>query len=201
MPLHRSPFGACGEGLQPLQIANFVVLGVLTAIYVPLTALRLYTRKRIVKSSWYDDWTMVGAVTLLLPYTGLSWYTAYLGLGTHLGCYPTANAYTILKCSLAMEMFVVLSLGLSRASIGLLLIRLFGVSKKTRVWLYSLITFQALIMAITAALVVPRCQPVQKLWKPSMPGTCWSKHVTSSVLYLNGGTKNTIPAPLAAADA
>ena len=114
------------------------------------------------------------------------WYFTSLGFGAHFGCFPMSQAIVLFKNGLALDISFLLSLGFSRASVGLLLIRLFAIRKTARYSIWALVIFQGLVAILTIAIISPRCDPIEKLWDPSVPGTCFSAEAVTAVLYLNG---------------
>lgn len=65
-----------------------------------------------------------------------------------------------------------------------------------RPWRYALYAVgaaQALINTIEVALILNQCDPPQKLWDQSLPGTCGLIEVTSKVGFLQGS--KTLPLP------
>jgi len=75
----------------------------------------------------------------------------------------------------------------TKISICFFLLRAFGIKKTWRWILYSIMIFATITNISSAAIVLAQCQPVQKLWNPLLPGTCWSPHTEVAIGDYNGG--------------
>lgn len=80
-----------------------------------------------------------------------------------------------------------ISLMFSRISICLLLLRLFSVNRGYKIFIWCFIVIIVTTNIATAAIVLPECTPLAKLWDPLLPGTCWAKGTSVIVGRLNGG--------------
>lgn len=52
--------------------------------------------------------------------------------------------------------------------------------------LYVVGTLQGVINVVEVVLILKQCEPIQKLWDPSVPGTCNMIKICSQVGYLQG---------------
>jgi hypothetical protein len=69
-----------------------------------------------------------------------------------------------------------------------LLIFIMTVSRVRKTLLYTLIVIEVVFNIIPIIVVFVQCQPVSRLWDPSIPGKCWSPNVVRDVGYVQGGT-------------
>lgn len=81
----------------------------------------------------------------------------------------------------------ILSVTFTRISICFFLLRIFRTDRKWRWGLYGIAVFSAVTGIATAIITVTQCQPVQRLWYPLTPGTCWSPETTVAIGNFQGG--------------
>ena len=75
----------------------------------------------------------------------------------------------------------------TKASIGLLLLRIFGTQKFWRWIIYGIMVFVFLSTVITVVTLLAQCRPLEKLWNPTVSGSCWTPDTTIKIGYYNGG--------------
>ena len=93
-----------------------------------------------------------------------------------------------LKLESIAEVLVICSLVFTKISICLFLLRIFGKNKKIWRWgLYSIMAFSIATNLGSVAVIYPSCRPVQKLWNPGLPGTCWRSSAYIAIAEYNGG--------------
>ncbi|KAI1180227.1 hypothetical protein F4777DRAFT_599137 [Nemania sp. FL0916] len=171
------------------SVIAFLVLSSLTFfLSTVLVPLRVYVRVWIVKSFWWDDGFLVAAYLVLIPTYALLWQTVTDGLGRHLGCVSQDAAVQATKYQYIAEVLEIVCVVFSRTSVALFVVRLFGVTRPLRIFLYSYTLFMATSLLTTAGLVLAVCSPVQALWDPAVAATatCWSETVRETIDYLNG---------------
>ena len=92
-----------------------------------------------------------------------------------------------LKWQALSQPLSILSVTFTRISICFFLLRIFRTDRAWRWGLYSIAVFSAVTGIATAVVTVTQCQPVQKLWDPLLPGTCWSPETTVAIGDFQGG--------------
>ena len=75
----------------------------------------------------------------------------------------------------------------TRLSICLFLLRIFRAKRQWRRGLYAVMVFAIAIIVPTIVSLLAQCSPVQKLWDPLLPGSCWSAQTVIDIGYFNGG--------------
>lgn len=75
----------------------------------------------------------------------------------------------------------------TRLSICLFLLRIFRTKREWRWGLYAVMVFATAVIVPTIVSLLAQCSPVQKLWDPLLPGSCWSPHTVIDIGYFNGG--------------
>lgn len=91
------------------------------------------------------------------------------------------------KLSYMNEINTIIGLLFIKASIGLLLLRIFGTKKFWRWVIYSIVAFVFVTTVISVAMVLSQCRPLDKLWNRTRSGSCWSPETVVNVGYYNGG--------------
>ena len=92
-----------------------------------------------------------------------------------------------LKLESIIEVIWICSLVFTKISICLFLMRIFG--KNNKVWrcgLYSIMAFSIATNLISISVIYSSCRPVEKLWDPDIPGTCWRARVYIAIAEYNG---------------
>ena len=75
----------------------------------------------------------------------------------------------------------------SRVSIALTVVRLFGASLRFKVALYAYTAFMFVVSVVTASLFGVVCGAGNEGWELDGPGRCWPTERVAAVSYLNGG--------------
>jgi len=114
------------------------------------------------------------------------------GWGRHVGCLlatsqSAAHFIEASKLSYMNLICTILGLLFIKSSIALLLLRIFGTKKVWRWVIYSILGFVFVTTVISVTMVLAQCRPLDKLWNPTRPGTCWSPQVVIHIGYYNGG--------------
>lgn len=120
-------------------------------------------------------------------------FMVHLGIGRHM-LYLSQSPELLARLSQALklesiaEVLVICSLVFTKISICLFLLRIFGKNKKIWKWgLYSIMAFSIATNLGSVAVIYPSCRPVQKLWNPGLPGTCWRSSAYIAIAEYNGG--------------
>ena len=80
----------------------------------------------------------------------------------------------------------------TRLSICLFLLRIFLTKRVWRWGLYAVMVFVTAVIIPTIVCLLVQCSPVQKLWDPLLPGSCWSPQTVIDIGYFNGGKSSNI---------
>lgn len=71
-----------------------------------------------------------------------------------------------------------LSYALGKASIGAFILRLIRNRHKWQEWLlWVVIITTAVVNIVACVLLFCQCKPVEVVWDPRIPGTCWSMDI------------------------
>ena len=85
------------------------------------------------------------------------------------------------------EMPIVLSTMFTKLSISIFLYRLFATNKAAKWALYPIIVINVAGNLAAFSTIPSQCSPVQKLWNPDTPGTCWDLKVQIDIGLFQGG--------------
>lgn len=157
---------------QPdLQWSTLIPTIILTSLASVVVLLRLTTRCFIVKSVGFDDWVILLCLVLSWSVCGLTAAQVAQGIGGYTWTRPLDLHPSNAKLVLAWNCLYIALINVTKASILLQYLRIFS-SQKMR-----MVTF-ALLAALLPALLwgvfrgIFTCNPVEKLWKPKLPGHC-----------------------------
>ena len=113
--------------------------------------------------------------------------SAVYGLGNH---ESVLSPYHIVKTNLwswIAQIVAIIDLVVARIAVISFLLALQGPTHWKGKWpLYIIGALQGLINVIEVVLILMQCDPVQKLWDPSVPGTCELIVICSKVGFLQG---------------
>jgi YD repeat-containing protein len=91
--------------------------------------------------------------------------------------------------------FSILAAQLSKTSFAITVLRISSDWTRWLVWFIIISVNLALGLAITFTWI--QCTPVERTWKPFVPGTCWDKHVVVKFNIFTAGTCSVIRAAAA----
>lgn len=160
IPSMAPPPGVVPNFINPVTLAD-PILAVCTAtsvLAVILLCMRLYSTTRITRSASYDDAASVIALVLSLCYAGL--VISFRDNARH-GWDLPLSAFTVsfAKVVFAEQIFADLSLLFAKASILLLLFRLFAPTRWFRYMIYLGIVWATLISLVTIIVAGALCTP------------------------------------------
>lgn len=92
-----------------------------------------------------------------------------------------------IKWQYISQVVLILSTMFTKVSICFFLLRIFGTKPMWKRGLYGIMAFAVVTNISSASIVLAQCSPVQKLWDPLMPGTCWGPDTEISIGDYNGG--------------
>ncbi|MCJ1433765.1 hypothetical protein MMC27_003130 [Xylographa pallens] len=178
-------------GDQDIGWQLLVVHCTFAAIVVILLFARLYTRIFVVRAVGLDDYCIIVGVVSTLVSMILDVYQVRWGWGRHTYYLlqtpqSRANLIEASKLSSMNEINTILGLLFIKFSISLLMLRIFGTKKSWRWAIYSIMAFVFVTTVISAVMVLVQCRPLDKLWNPSQPGSCWSPETVINIGYYNG---------------
>lgn len=75
----------------------------------------------------------------------------------------------------------------ARLSVCLFLLRIFRAKTEWKLGLYAVMIFATTVIIPTIVSLLAQCTPVQKLWNPALPGSCWSPQSVIDLGYFTGG--------------
>ena len=160
VPSMAPPPGVIPNFINPVTLANPILAVCITTsvLAVLLLCMRLYSTTRITRSASYDDAAVVIALVLSLCYAGLVISVrdkARHGWDLPLSAYNVSLA----KIVFTEQIFAALSLLFSKASILLLLFRLFAPTRWFRHMIYLGIAWATLISVISIIVASVLCAP------------------------------------------
>ncbi|KAE8349190.1 hypothetical protein BDV28DRAFT_163822 [Aspergillus coremiiformis] len=160
-----------------------VAIGFATWTFIVI-CLRLFSRIFVLQRMGYDDYLILCACLTSWAFSAATVASVEYGLGSHLADVDPNNMETYALVVWLSSMFYLATLGFVKSSVCLFYTRL-GDRLLTRISLVMLcvIVAQASSFVLTAAF---QCRPIQKAWKPTLPGNC----VQINVFYLANAALN-----------
>ncbi|KAL8895152.1 MAG: hypothetical protein Q9192_003808 [Flavoplaca navasiana] len=86
-----------------------------------------------------------------------------------------------------------------KLAIATLLVTLHGpkFAKAKSIFIWTLVATQTIVVIVAIAMIYAQCDPVEKLWKVSLPGVCKGRERNEKWAYLQGGVSSTVDLSLA----
>lgn len=110
------------------------------------------------------------------------------GMGRHSFCLNPNEILDIVKWGLFSQVFVSISLGLTKISVCVFMLRVVdNAQKRITRFLWVLIGFVAAAHFVQVLLFLVQCRPLEALWNPFLKGRCFSLHIVYMIAYTNFG--------------
>ncbi|KAJ2980103.1 hypothetical protein NUW58_g7034 [Xylaria curta] len=159
----------------------------IAALTMLFFSLRIYIKWKYRGKLWYDDYTLAASMALLLVNAGLVQKTVAMGYGKHveeiIATMPQELRWIITYLQI-LSSVVRLSTNLARVSFAITLLQLSNDREKLIVWL----AITTLLAVTTPAAILPfvSCIPYDKIFDPSIPGTCIGRNVSLGYFIFEG---------------
>ena len=121
---------------------------------------------------------------------GMASTALHYGLGRHIYSLPLEHIPIVIKWSFVQSLPLGLAAMFTKISIFIFLRRLFLTTQTKWTWKWTLHFINAINIAAnlaSAITVLLQCTPAEKLWNPTVPGSCWPPKTQSAVGIFQGG--------------
>ncbi|KAI1439286.1 hypothetical protein GGR50DRAFT_636034 [Xylaria sp. CBS 124048] len=168
---------------------HVLVCWLFTSLAAVVTFIRVLGRSMIIKQTGLDDVFMVIGTVAAVASSILVTISASYGLGKHEAAIEDADDLSqALKYSILSLSLYFVSSTCSKISILIFVVRLIGISAKR--WhilcFWGLGVSLTVINLLTGILTVRFCDPFQKQWQRSMPGTCLPSNLLPDLGLVQG---------------
>jgi hypothetical protein len=114
--------------------------------------------------------------------------SAHYGLGNHASLLSNYNIVQTNLWSWMAQIIAILCLAVARIAVIAFLLSIQGRTNHKGRWLLNLVgTLQGVINVAEVVLILKQCDPIQKLWDRSVPGSCDFIVICSQIGFLQGG--------------
>ncbi|KAM0560015.1 hypothetical protein ACHAPJ_003972 [Fusarium lateritium] len=139
-----------------------------------LLFLRVYCKLWRGKGLWHDDWCLIVAWVALAIAVSINTYLVSLGFGRHKDTIDPEVLKTINLNTIVGAVFGIIATSVSKTSFAITLYRI-----ATNVWMKYFLIFVIVTINLTMNLVwifgFAKCTPIERVWDPKAPGTCWDR--------------------------
>lgn len=150
----------------------------LTALATLFLGLRIYCKRYRGRGLWWDDWVLIISWISLITSTALTSYSTTLGFALPTSLFNPLNQPHVLNHYLLITnmcgTFSILAALWSKTSFAITVLRISQDS-----WMRFLIWFIMLTvnlsLGVAVALTWGQCDPIPKIWQPSLDGSCMDK--------------------------
>ncbi|KKA29331.1 hypothetical protein TD95_005410 [Thielaviopsis punctulata] len=150
-----------------------VSVWVLCAISFLFLALRIYCKLASRRGLWWDDHMLLASWIMVLANCSCVSYMVHLGYGKHSWDFNPANINSYVLAANIRTVFTVCAAAWSKTSFCLTLKKISG--RRTTILLYAIIASINISLGLSALFPWVQCTPIQKGWKPLIPGKCWPR--------------------------
>ncbi|CAJ2508350.1 Uu.00g133760.m01.CDS01 [Anthostomella pinea] len=148
---------------------------------------RLYVRGIIQKRLRLDDYIIVAAIICSYLSTALSTLSVYHGDGKHMSLLSVKQQEGSILWTTAGFCPGVMSFGLPKLAVVVLLTRLLNPDRLHRYFLWFLGMFTQLVLLATVGVLIGRCYPANAQWDFSITDkTCFSTHILAAYCIFAG---------------
>ncbi|KAL2785813.1 hypothetical protein BJX66DRAFT_347236 [Aspergillus keveii] len=158
----------------------------LLAFSTLVTALRLYTRTRIVKSLGIDDAFNILALLCAATNTALITKSVQAGTGRHIDSLSHSQQIESAKYQLLSQGFHVMSTNWGKVSVALFLIRIMAEVKQHTRAMYAGIVLLTVVNVVCVYTIYGQCTPTARAWDSAVEGSCWRAGVQRNYAYFQG---------------
>ncbi|KAL2847784.1 hypothetical protein BJY01DRAFT_234174 [Aspergillus pseudoustus] len=155
---------------------------------VLVTALRLYTRTRIIKSLGWDDFFNLLALACATTNTALITKSVQSGTGRHIDTLSHSQEIESAKYQLLSQGFHVMSTNWGKVSVALFLIRIMAEVKQHTRAMYLGIVILTVINVVAVYTIYGQCTPTATTWDRDIEGTCWPDGAQRDYAYFQGSS-------------
>ncbi|KAL2869522.1 uncharacterized protein BJX67DRAFT_332657 [Aspergillus lucknowensis] len=147
------------------------------AVSLLVVGIRLYTRVIVTRRPGWDDFFIALSLASALVCSALVQVGIHYGLGRHTtDITDPEHRVQAVKYTVIAPNFSMVSTTTGKLSVALFLLRLMGTSATTaqRWSLYILSAVSIAWNALAVIAVAGFCRPAEKIWRPEIPGSCFS---------------------------
>ncbi|KUI71670.1 hypothetical protein VM1G_07091 [Cytospora mali] len=165
---------AVRDELPPLMI-TFLVVDTIAV------GLRVWIRTYLKRSFWYDDWALCLSLVGFILLSTLAFICLAYGFGAT-EMLPGYNPILASKYFLIVQLVYMITLYISKLSVGLVLYRIAETQKTVRKWLLGSMILLTVWTAVSVLTIALQCRPLAAAWGEGT-GTCVSGETISNTGY------------------
>ncbi|KAL8924383.1 MAG: hypothetical protein Q9172_002730 [Xanthocarpia lactea] len=157
---------------------SFLVLG-----------LRLFADLKFMRTFKLPSFFTLLGILLGLAAQILITYSVHWGLGSHIEGLSLKQIEMTMTYIWHAQPLQLLANASGKLAIATLLVTLHGpkFAKAKSIFIWTVAATQTIIVIIAIAMIYAQCDPVQKLWRVSLPGSCDGRERNTKWAYLQGG--------------
>ncbi|CAG8978986.1 hypothetical protein HYALB_00011030 [Hymenoscyphus albidus] len=156
-----------------------------------IICMRCYVRFKVLRTSWWDDYFIIGAMFLALCGMGLHIAENMMGFGHHTYyIYAKHGGQKGLKLGLelglASQFVWIIAIMLVKLSVGMFLLRWTRMTnwQSYKVFIYFVMTFIFAYTFIVIGALLSQCTPIVYVKNGIVTGSCYAKHASAVFAYM-----------------
>ena len=174
------------------------------SVAIIFVALRFYSRIRLTRNVWWDDWfiaitlvirsfccrkvqrTNTGSKALTITFSGFWTVLAANDGCRHLFYLDPDQRKFALRLNWITQPFAIAALATGKISVAFLLLRIIASSVWRRGFLWFMMATNFLFCSLSVIFTFAQCRPVTGLWDPTVKAKCWRPESQSSFSVFTG---------------
>jgi hypothetical protein len=165
--------------------ATSIAIWLLTGTSAVFLSLRLYCKFIRHRRLHLDDWVLVASWLATLAGTICTTVAIGYGFGKRGYEIPFDNFGSLIMAGLLSVTFDIIGQAWSKTSFAITILHIS--EGKVRVFIWFAIISMNILMGLAAMSYWVQCSPIEKSWKPLVPGTCWDPRVAIVYGIVAGG--------------
>ncbi|KAH7038982.1 hypothetical protein B0J12DRAFT_764519 [Macrophomina phaseolina] len=156
----------------------------MVAISLVIIVIRVFCKYRLRVGLGWDDWVLIASWIMLLISASLTSWIITLGYGKHIKAIDPSVLSVIGLGGYLSGAPAVFAIVWSKTSFAIMLLRV--VEGRTKYFVWFIIISMNLFMTMSVINIWISCHPVEKLYNPSVPGSCWPVNVVVDYATFSG---------------
>ncbi|USP73696.1 uncharacterized protein yc1106_00970 [Curvularia clavata] len=169
------------------QTEILLVAWIMTGAAILTVAIKLFARVRVVHVIGWDDLFIILSLIFSITASAFVHYGVVLGFGQHTVVVAAEFGEERLFKGAMIQMlgypFNIAAFSFPNISITILVCQILSPNPHRTIALYFMAVLQVVLGMITIALAFAQCQPINKLWEKTLPGSCWNPGILNYFSY------------------
>ncbi|KAL8829800.1 MAG: hypothetical protein Q9191_001803 [Dirinaria sp. TL-2023a] len=157
-----------------------------TTIAILAVTGRIIGRLALTHNIGWDDFWILVSLLFSISYTAIESVSIAFGGGRHVYYLAPESLSNAIKFNTIAYVPGIISVGLPKLAVAILLMRLLNIDRRQRILMYCLSIGSIILQTLCVVFFYAQCKPAAGLWDPSLKPACWSPSVLVNFAYFAG---------------